>query len=187
MATDVGELYLSDAVRSFRGLKKLAERGVAQVSDEAFFSTIDPEANSLAVIFKHIGGNFRSRWTDFLTTDGEKPNRDRDSEFVVDEGTSRETVLAGWDEGWRILFETLDSLTPAHLGQTVLIRSEPHSVLQAIDRSLTHAAYHVGQIVFVARHLVGGDWQTLSIPRGQSSEFNSRNKDRFSSDRGGRE
>ncbi len=178
MATEVGELYLADVVRSFKGLKKLADRAVAQVPDESFFRTIDPESNSLAVIFKHMGGNLRSRWTDFLTTDGEKPDRDRDSEFVVD-GMSRGPVVAVWDEGWRMLIATLETLTPRHLDQTVLIRSEPHSVLQAIDRSMTHAAYHVGQIVFLARHLAGGTWQTLSIPRGESARFNERNKERF--------
>ncbi len=178
MATEIGELYLADVVRSFKGLKKLADRAAAQVSDEAFFLTIDPESNSLAVIFKHMGGNLRSRWTDFLTTDGEKPDRDRDSEFVVT-GMSRGVVVAVWDEGWRILIATLETLTPPHLDQSVLIRSEPHSVLQAIDRSMTHAAYHVGQIVFLARHLAAGTWQTLSIPRGESARFNERNKERF--------
>jgi hypothetical protein len=182
MASD-SELYLADMIRSFKGLKKLADKATAQVSDEAFFQEIDRESNSLAVIYKHMGGNLRSRWTDFLTTDGEKPDRNRDSEFAVEPGTARVAIVDIWERGWAVLFDSLAELTPAHLAQTVLIRSEPHSVIQAIDRSLTHAAYHVGQVVFLSRHLAAGRWQTLSIPRGESREFNARQRERFAADR----
>jgi hypothetical protein len=183
VATNTGELYLGDMTRSFKGLKKLADKAAAQVSDEAFFVEIDPESNSLAIIYKHMGGNLRSRWTDFLTTDGEKPDRHRDTEFVIEPGTSREAIVEIWERGWTILLESLAALTPDHLAQTVLIRAEPHSVIQAIDRSLTHAAYHVGQVVFLSRHLAAGRWQTLSIPRGESARFNAQLKDRFAKER----
>jgi hypothetical protein len=179
MAPEASELYLADVIRSFKGLKKLADRAAAQVSDRAFFVEIDPESNSLAVIYKHMGGNLRSRWTDFLTTDGEKPDRDRDAEFLIEPGTSREAIVDVWERGWGILLDSLAGLGPDHLPQTVMIRSEPHTVLQAIDRSLTHAAYHVGQIVFLSRHLAEGRWQSLSIPRGESARFNARLKERF--------
>jgi hypothetical protein len=183
MATNTADLYLADVIRSFKGLKKLADKATAQVSDEAFFVEIDPVSNSLAVIYKHMGGNLRSRWTDFLTTDGEKPDRNRDSEFIVEPGASRAAIVGIWEGGWQILVDSLSLLTPDHLPQTVLIRSEPHSVLQAIDRSLTHAAYHVGQVVFLSRHLVGGRWQTLSIPRGESGQFNRQLKERLEKER----
>lgn len=162
--------YLQDAAESFVTYKKLAEKSFAQVSDDEFFQALDDESNSLAVIAKHIGGNLRSRWRDFLTTDGEKPDRNRDSEFVAETDT-RETVMTFWREGWEALLATLDSLQPADLQKTVIIRGENHSVVKAINRSMMHTASHVGQIVFLAKHLRSAEWQTLSIPRNRSREF----------------
>ncbi|HEX9941377.1 MAG TPA: DUF1572 family protein [Thermoanaerobaculia bacterium] len=165
-------LYLKDVADQFRNLKGLADRALAQVRDEDLFATLDPESNSLAVLIQHLAGNMRSRWTDFLTSDGEKPDRDRDSEFVVAEGTTRADLLARWEEGWRCLFQALAALSEEDLALTVLIRAEPHSVVKAINRQLTHCAYHVGQIVYLAKHFALGDWQTLSVPRGRSRQFN---------------
>jgi hypothetical protein len=153
-------------------LKRLADRAVAQVSDEDLFVMLDEESNSIAIIMKHIAGNMRSRWMDFLTSDGEKPDRNRDSEFVIEDEDTKENVLKHWEVGWRCLFEALAPLVPEDLNRTVLIRGELHSVVQAINRQLTHYGYHVGQIVFLARHLAAGRWQSLSIPRGQSETFN---------------
>ncbi len=166
------ENYLEDAVREFRKLKGLADGAVAQVADTRMFSRLDEESNSIALIMKHMAGNMRSRWTDFLTSDGEKLDRDRDSEFVIDEGDTKESLLGRWEAGWRCVFEALAPLTPGDLSITVFIRGEPHSVMQAINRQLTHYAYHVGQIVFLAKHFAAGRWQSLSIPRGKSKEFN---------------
>jgi uncharacterized protein DUF1572 len=165
-------LYLKDVVEQFRALKALADRALAQVRDEDFFTALDPEANSLAILMQHMAGNMRSRWTDFLNSDGEKPNRDRDSEFVVAAGTTREDLLARWEEGWRCLFQTLTALSEEDLALTVLIRAEPHSVIKAINRQLTHYGYHVGQIVFLAKHFSWEGWRTLSVPRGKSQQFN---------------
>lgn len=165
-------LYLKDVVSQFHELKKLAERALAQVRDEDLFATLDPESNSLAVLLQHMAGNFRSRWTDFLTSDGEKPDRDRDREFVVAPGTTREMLLDRWEEGWRCLFQTLTALSEEDLTVTVLIRAEPHSVVKAIDRAMTHTAYHVGQIVFLAKHLASDHWKTLSVARGRTREHN---------------
>jgi hypothetical protein len=157
--------YLEETIREFRRLKDLADRGMAQVRDEEFFVTLDPESNSIAVIVKHMAGNMRSRWTDFLTSDGEKPDRKRDSEFEIEVRDSKESLLKRWENGWRFLFDAVTPLKPEDLNKTVLIRGEPHSVIQAINRQLTHYAYHVGQIVFLAKHFVGERWQTLSVPR----------------------
>ncbi|HSF03056.1 MAG TPA: DUF1572 family protein, partial [Solirubrobacterales bacterium] len=142
-----------------------------QVDDTQFFHTPAPDANSIAVIMKHVGGNLRSRWTDFLTTDGEKPDRDRDSEFETGAADTRASISARWEEGWRLQFSAIQGLSPADLSRTVAIRGEPHTVLQAIQRQLTHYAYHVGQIVFLARHFAGPRWRSLSIPRGRSKDF----------------
>lgn len=176
------EHYLPDAVGQFRGLKKLAEGAVAQVADEDLVITLDEESNSVAVIMKHLAGNMRSRWTDFLTSDGEKPDRHRDAEFVIEAGDTKDRILEQWEAGWRCLFEALAPLTGEDLSRTVLIRGEPHSVVQAINRQLTHYAYHVGQIVFLAKHLAASRWQSLSVPRGKSEEFNAvmRKKERHS-------
>jgi uncharacterized protein DUF1572 len=161
----VDRAYLDDVAAQFRKLKKLAEDAVAQVSDEQLFVALDPESNSLAVIMKHMAGNLRSRFTDFLTTDGEKPNRNRDGEFEISGRPNRAVTLEDWESGWRRLFDALAALTPADLSRNVLIRGERHSVIQALDRQMTHHAYHVGQIVFLAKHFRSRDWKTLSMPR----------------------
>ena len=166
--------YLSDLVEQFAKLKGLADKAIARVTDEEFFRAIDPASNSLAVIVQHIGGNLRSRWRDFLTADGEKPDRNRDAEFEVTPQTTRAQVMSLWEEGWRHLLTELKALTPPDLTRDVFIRGERHSVVQAANRSFQHTAYHVGQIVFLARHLRSNDWQSLSIPKGQSSTFNQR-------------
>lgn len=169
--TDFGRRYLEDAIGEFRKYKKYADRAVAQVSDDDFFRQIDRESNSVALIIKHISGNQHSRWTDFLTTDGEKPDRNRDTEFERFDSDTKEKLLARWEEGWRLLFEALAPLTGEDLERSVSIRGEAHTVLQAIQRQLTHYASHVGQIVFLAKHLAGDRWKTLSIPRGKSRQF----------------
>lgn len=166
------EQYLRDAIQQFRKLKGLADRAVAQVGDEDLFAVLDEESNSIAIIMKHMAGNMRSRWTDFLTSDGEKPDRNRDSEFLIEEGDTKGSVLGRWEGGWRCLFEALAPLAPQDLDRRVLIRGEPHSVMEAINRQLTHYAYHVGQMVFLAKHFAAGKWQSLSIPRGRTEEFN---------------
>lgn len=169
-------LYLKDARRQFRAVKKLADLALAQVTDDDWFVTIDTESNSLAVIVKHVAGNLRSRWTEIFTTDGEKPDRNRDNEFVTGERESKDVLQAKWEVGWQALFDTLASLTPADLSRTILIRNEPLVVIEAINRQLTHYGMHVGQIVFLARHLASDHWQSLSIPRGQSAAFNASNQ-----------
>ncbi len=174
MSDSPAALYLKDVDAQFRDLKKLADRALAQVPDEDLFENLGRESNSLAVLLQHVGGNLRSRWTDFLTTDGEKPDRDRDSEFEVAEATTRADLLARWEEGWSCLFGTLATLTEEDLAKTVAIRSEPHTVVRALDRSLTHVAYHVGQIVFLCKVLADEGWQTLSVPRGESAAFNAK-------------
>ena len=163
--------YQSDAIESFRNYKKLAERAIEQVSDEEFFAAIDAEANSIAVLVKHIAGNLRSRWTDFLTGDGEKANRNRDAEFEL-VGDTRESLIGYWETSWQTLFDAIEPLTPDDLSRTVTIRGEPHTVIEAINRQLTHYAYHIGQIVLLAKHFRSTDWATLSVPRNRSAEFN---------------
>jgi len=163
--------YLKDAIALLRYYKKLAERAMSQTPDDALFAVPDPESNCIAIIVKHLSGNMRSRWTDFLATDGEKPDRNRDSEFLSPPSTRTE-LLSLWDSGWNCLFSALDSLTESDLARQVTIRGEPHSVLQAINRQLAHYPYHVGQIVFLARHYSGGCWTALTVPRGQSVAFN---------------
>ena len=160
--------YLEETIRQLRKLKDLADKAMAQIRDENFFSTLDAESNSIAVIVKHMAGNMRSRWTDFLTSDGEKPDRKRDLEFEVEVRDSKESLLKRWEIGWRCVFDALTPLKPEDLGTTVVIRGEPHSVIQAINRQLTHYAYHVGQIVFLAKHAAGPRWQSLSVPRRKS-------------------
>jgi hypothetical protein len=164
--------FLDETIEGFRGYKKLAEKSFAQISDEEFFKTIDAEANSIAAIVKHISGNLRSRWTDFLTSDGEKSDRNRDSEFVADDDT-RAKLMEFWEDGWNALFKTLQSLTIEDLGKTVQIRGEDFTVVRAIIRSSMHTASHIGQIMYLAKHLRGADWQTLSVPKNKSAEFNS--------------
>jgi len=171
MPTDLASAYFDEARRSLRGHKRLAEGAIAQVRDDELFHQLDPEANSIAVVMKHISGNQRSRFTDFLTTDGEKPDRHRDTEFEMPARPSREELMRMWEEGWQRVFSALDPLRPEDISRTVLIRGEPHTVLQAINRQVAHYAYHVGQIVLIAKHLRGAEWKTLSIARGQSTQF----------------
>jgi uncharacterized damage-inducible protein DinB len=161
--------YVADATRVLRYYKHLGERAIAQAPDEALTTTLDAESNSIAIIVKHLYGNMRSRWTDFLTTDGEKPDRQRDTEFESP-ATTRDQLLAQWEAGWKCLFDSLAALTDADLGRKVLIRSEPHSVMQAINRQVAHYSYHVGQIVFLAKHFASENWTTLTVPRGKSAE-----------------
>lgn len=163
--------FREDALSSFRGYKKLAERAIEQVSDDEFVRTLGEEDNSIAVIVKHIAGNARSRWRDFLSTDGEKPDRDRDLEFEL-VNNSREQLMAAWDEAWQILFDNIGPLSNEDLSRTVTIRSEPHTVIEAINRQLTHYAYHIGQIVLLAKHFRGREWKTLSVARNRSQAFN---------------
>ena len=167
-----GDQYLADIIAQFAGYRKRAEKALAQVSDEAFFKEFDPGGNSLAILVKHIGGNLRSRWRDVLTSDGEKSDRHRDSEFEITPNDSRESLMARWNEGWDILEASLKSLPADDLTRTITIRSEPHTLYKALHRSLTHTAEHIGQIIMLAKHLAGEDWQTLSIARGQSEAFN---------------
>lgn len=168
---NLATLFLDATLTSFRANKNLAEKAVAQVSDERLFMPLDANTNSLAIIMKHVGGNLRSRWTDFLTSDGEKPWRNRDDEFI-DNFNDRSEVLAHWEAGYSALFATLAALTADDLLRTVTIRGEAHSVPLAIQRSLAHTNYHVGQIVLTARLLVEQPWETLTIPRGQSNQHN---------------
>jgi Protein of unknown function (DUF1572) len=168
---DFCEQYLSDLRTQFGKLRSTAERAIAQVGDGDFARLLDGENNSIAVIVKHVSGNLRSRCTDFLTSDGEKPDRDRDGEFELGPQDTRMRLLQGWAGAWDLLAGTIDGLTPDDLERTVTIRSEPHTVGQALNRHLGHLAYHVGQIVLLAKHWVGADWQTLTIARGQSRAF----------------
>jgi Protein of unknown function (DUF1572) len=165
--------YIRDSLSLFRQYKKLGERAMEQCPDEYLFVALDPESNSIAIIVKHMVGNMRSRWRNFLTSDGEKPDRNRDSEFE-DAPKSREELMAIWGAGWKYVFDALEPLTDADLARTVMIRAEPHSVMQAINRQVAHYGMHTGQIVFAAKHLTAantGRWQSLTIPRGQSSQF----------------
>ncbi|MGD8395321.1 MAG: DUF1572 family protein [Candidatus Eiseniibacteriota bacterium] len=167
-----GDAFLDGARREFRRLEELAGRALDQIDDAAYFRTLDDDGNSIAVLVKHLAGNMRSRWTDFLTTDGEKPDRDRDSEFVITGRDDRATLTERAAAGWRCLEAALAPLGTPDLERTVTIRGEPHTVLEAVSRQLTHYGYHVGQIVLLARHWAGDRWQTLSVPRGGSRAFN---------------
>jgi len=170
MALEFTTSYLRDSISVFQAYKKLAEGALAQVTDEQLFTALDPEMNSLAIIVKHMAGNMRSRWTDFLTTDGEKPNRNRDTEFEAPPET-RDGLIRLWEQGWEYVFAALRPLSEQDMNRTVTIRGEAHSVMQAINRQMAHYSYHVGQIVFLAKHLQNSEWQSLSIPRGKSAEF----------------
>jgi hypothetical protein len=171
---DLAAHFLDEVRRQLEGTKRLAEGAMAQLEGKDFFVALDAEANSVAVIVKHMTGNMRSRFTDFLTTDGEKPDRHRDQEFEMSAGASRSEVMRWWDEGWARVFSALDALRPEDIAATVTIRSEPHSVLQALNRQVAHYAYHTGQIVFLAKHLRSSEWKSLSVPRGKSEEINAR-------------
>jgi Protein of unknown function (DUF1572) len=168
---DLATHYLEEMKRQFRGHKRMGEAAMAQLEDRDFLIAIDPESNSVATLVRHIAGNARSRFTDFLTSDGEKPDRFRDREFEVSETTTREVVMRWWEEAWLRVFTTLDALTPEDIQRIVTIRHEPHTVLQALNRALAHYAQHIGQIVFLAKHLRSTQWKTLSIPRGQSESY----------------
>jgi hypothetical protein len=170
---------LGEILSRFRRLKSQADRALAQVRGDELFAVLDEESNSLAVIMKHIAGNMRSRWTDFLATDGEKPDRHRDGEFEILGNESRDEIFRQWEQGWQCLFGALEPLTAEDLGRTVTVRGEPHTVPQAIFRQLAHYAEHVGQIVFLAKHFRSREWQTLSVPRGKSDEFLAKMKRRF--------
>jgi hypothetical protein len=171
MAFEVSTHYLQEARRQMRGHKRMGEGAMAQLKDEDFFVTLDPESNSIAILVKHLAGNMRSRFTDFLTTDGEKPDRFRDQEFELTPATTRADVMKWWEEGWARVFGAIDSLKPEDVMRIVPIRGEPHTVLQAVNRQIAHYAQHIGQIVFLAKHLRSSEWKTLSIARGRSEEF----------------
>jgi hypothetical protein len=171
MTVDLATHYLDEAHRQMRGQKRLAEGAMAQLQDHELFLTLDPESNSIAVIVKHMAGNMRSRFTDFLTTDGEKPDRHRDQEFEVGAATTRADLTKWWEDGWARVFAAIEALKPDDVMRQVTIRGEPHTVLQAINRQIAHYADHTGQIVFIAKHLRSGKWKTLSIPRGKSENY----------------
>ena len=173
MAHQFSTSYIDDSLVVFHQYKKLADGAISQVSDEQLFMTLDPEMNSIALIVKHMTGNMRSRWTDFLTSDGEKPDRNRDTEFL-DPPSTRKELVERWESGWKLVFDAIEPLKEADLTRSVMIRGEEHSVMQAINRQVAHYASHVGQIIFLAKHLQGSGWKSLSIPRGRSEEFNRR-------------
>ncbi len=166
-----GSVCLVDLVRTFRNYKTLGDGALAQVSDADLHTLIDPDANSIAVIVKHLAGNLRSRFTDFLTSDGEKPDRDRDAEFEMPQQASRAEIVRWWEEAWTIALGSVESLTGDDLQKTVMIRGEAFLVIEALNRLANHSAYHVGQIVLLAKHFSGPQWKSLSIPKGQSKQF----------------
>lgn len=173
MAHKFSTSYIEDSLSLFRFYKNMGERAMEQLSDEQLFIALDEEMNSIAIIVKHMAGNMRSRWTDFLTSDGEKPDRNRDTEFVAPPKTRAE-LMRVWNDGWDRVFHALEPLSDDDMEHKVLIRNEPHSVMQAINRQIAHYSYHCGQIVFLAKHLKGSDWKTLSVPRNKSADFNRR-------------
>jgi hypothetical protein len=173
MAHELTTSYLRDSLSLFRYYKKLAERAMEQVTDEQLFAALDGEMNCIAIIVKHLAGNMRSRWVDFLNSDGEKPDRKRDTEFENPPAT-RAAVMTMWEEGWSCVFAALEPLSDEDVERTVEIRGEPHSVMQAIHRQIAHYAYHCGQIVFLAKHLQAAQWKALTVPRGKSEEVNQR-------------
>jgi hypothetical protein len=172
MNDSLAKHYLEDSIKSLRAYKKMAEKAVDQVSEDEFFITLDEEGNSVAVIMKHLAGNMLSRWTDFLISEGEKPDRNRDLEFVIEPKTGRDEVVAYWEQGWQAVFDALEPLRPADLGRKITIRGKEHTVVQAINRQLMHYASHIGQIVFLAKHFRAAEWKSLSIPRNRSQHFN---------------
>ena len=172
MDQPLAQHYLADALSTFRAYRKLAEKALAQLNDEEYFATLDEESNSIALIMKHIAGNMISRWTDFLTSDGEKPDRQRDLEFVIEPQTTKADLLAYWERGWSCLFNALEPLRPDDFEKKVTIRGQEHTIVQAINRQMTHYALHIGQIVFLAKHFRSAEWTSLSVPRNRSAEFN---------------
>jgi hypothetical protein len=173
MALELTTSYLVDSLALLRHYKSIAERAIAQVTDDQLTVVLDPEMNSIALLVKHLAGNMRSRFTDFLTSDGEKPDRHRDREFE-NPAKTRAELLEQWERGWRCAFAALEPLGEGDLSRTVTIRGEPHSVMQAVNRQVAHYAYHIGQIVFLAKHLQHDKWKSLSVPRGKSEEYNHR-------------
>jgi Protein of unknown function (DUF1572) len=171
MAHQFTTSHVKDSIDLFRYYKKLAERAMAQCPDEGLFTILSAESNSIAIVVKHMSGNMRSRWTDFLTSDGEKPDRNRDSEFEAPP-TTRAELMELWEGGWKLLFGALEPLSDADLTRTITIRMEPHPVTQAINRQIAHYSYHVGQIVYLGRHFAGEKWQSLTIPKKKSADFN---------------
>jgi uncharacterized protein DUF1572 len=184
MAHQFTTSHVRDSLDLFRNYKRLTERAMEQCPDRGLFATLDEESNSIAIIVKHMAGNMRSRWTDFLTSDGEKPDRNRDGEFETPPET-REELLALWEQGWAHVFGALEALTDADLTQTVMIRTEPHSVMQAINRQIGHYSCHMGQIIFLAKHFAAreGKWKAVTVPRHKSREFNARVASREASQR----
>src|SRR6202790_5096586 len=171
MHAEIATHYLDEVQRQIRGHKRLAEAAIGQLKDEELFIALDSESNSIAILIKHLAGNMRSRFTDFLTTDGEKPDRNRDQEFEMTAATTRADVMRWWEEGWARLFAAIEALKPEDVMRTVTIRGEPHTVLQAINRQIAHYAGHIGQIIFLAKHLRSNEWKSLSIPRGKSEAY----------------
>jgi hypothetical protein len=169
--TELAGHYLEEIKRQLRGHKRMAENALGQLEEKDFFVILDPESNSVAAIVKHIAGNARSRFTDFLTSDGEKPDRFRDQEFEISASATREEIMRWWEQAWLQIFSTLDALRPEDVERIVTIRQEPHTVMQALNRALAHYAQHIGQIVFLAKHLRSDRWKTLSIPRGKSEDY----------------
>ena len=163
--------YVKDSLSLFRYYKRLGDGALQQTPDDALHVTLDPESNSIATIVKHLAGNMRSRWTDFLTSDGEKPDRHRDTEFETPPQTRAE-LMALWEANWKLVFDALEPLSATDMGRAVKIRGEAHSVMQAINRQIAHYAYHCGQIVLLAKHFKGREWKSLSVPRNRSAEFN---------------
>lgn len=173
MAHQFTTSYIVEALASLRQYKRLAEGAMAQVSDEQLTVALDAEMNSISMIVKHMTGNMRSRWTDFLTTDGEKPDRNRDAEFVAPPAT-RAALMEAWEQGWSLVFQAIEPLNDSDLNRTVMIRGEAHSVMQAINRQIAHYASHTGQIILLAKHFKGAQWQSLSIPRNRSADYNAK-------------
>jgi Protein of unknown function (DUF1572) len=173
MAHELTTSYLRDSLSLFRYYKNLTERALEQVTDDQLFAVLDGEMNSISIIVKHLAGNMRSRWADFLASDGEKPDRKRDTEFENPPST-RAGVMKLWEDGWAFVFTALEPLSDADVDRTIMIGGEPHSVMQAINRQVAHYAYHCGQIVFLAKHLQSKQWKALTVPRGKSEEFNQR-------------
>ena len=183
-APDAVAVWIDEVRLECRRYKAWAELALAQVDDAAFFRTLEAGGNSVAHVLKHVAGNLRSRWTDFYDGDGEKPDRFRDREFEIEPGDTRATLMAGWERGWAGLFAILDPMTPADAARTVVIRGEPHTVPRALMRNLAHTAQHVGQIILLAKHLRGDTWKTISIPRGQSEQFNAVMREQFTREAG---
>jgi len=162
--------YISICIKNMQDMKLQAEKAIAQLTDEQLHYQLDSESNSIVTIMKHLRGNMLSRWTDFYTTDGEKPNRHRDTEFIDDIKTKQQ-LFEIWEEGWRILFDVVLNLKEEDLLRQITIRQQPHSVINAVNRQIAHYSHHIGQIVFLAKHLAGANWKTLSIPRGKSEDY----------------